>query len=287
VVPARRLGLKMPAAGAPRLGDTLPRPAPPIQSVAMLNLDAYLARIGLRDPPGLTELHRAHVTSIPFENLDPRRGVPVSITPEALEQKLVRDRRGGYCFEQNLLLKAGLDALGAKVEPMLARVRVGSAPGNPRPRTHLVLRVHAEGGDWHADVGFGHGTLLEPIPFGPGGPYEQSGWRFRVVEDGPELVLQTTQDGEWIDLYGFVPEPVPFIDIETSNWFTATYPRSPFVTGLIVSAQRPDGARVSLSDWQGLALREETPAGGTTRPVDPGEVRQLIEERFGLRGFDG
>ena len=253
----------------------------------MLDLEAYLARIGLRGRPDIVELHRAHVTSIPFENLDPRRGIPVSLAPEDLERKLVRDRRGGYCFEQNLLLKAGLEALGARVETLLARVRVGAPAGTPRPRTHLVLRVQAEGMQWHADVGFGHGTLLEPIPFGPGPVDEQSGWRFRVVQDGPELVLQTAQDSDWLDLYGFVPDPVPFIDIETSNWFTCTHPRSPFVTGLIVSAQRPDGARVSLSDWQGLSLSEETPAGGSTRPVDPGEVGELIATQFGLRGFDG
>lgn len=253
----------------------------------MLDLEAYLARIGLRGRPEMAELHRAHVTSIPFENLDPRRGIPVSLAPEDLERKLVRERRGGYCFEQNLLLKAGLEALGARVETLLARVRVGAAPGTPRPRTHLVLRVQADGMQWHADVGFGHGTLIEPIPFGPGPVHEQSGWRFRVVQDGSELVLQTGQDGDWLDLYGFVPDPVPFIDIETSNWFTCTHPRSPFVTGLIVSAQRPDGARVSLSDWQGLSLSEETPAGGSTRPVDPGEVGELIATQFGLRGFDG
>lgn len=252
----------------------------------MLDLEAYLARIGLSGRPGLAELHRAHVTSIPFENLDPRRGIPVSLAAEDLEGKLIRARRGGYCFEQNLLLKAGFEAMGARVEPMLGRVRVGAGRDGPRPRTHLVLRVQADGADWHADAGFGHGTLLEPIPFGPGGPYEQSGWQFRVVEDGAELVLQAAQDGEWLDLYGFVPEPVPFVDIETSNWFTATHPRSPFVTGLIVSAQRPDGLRVTLSDWHGLSLREETPAGGSTRPVDPDEVRELIETRFGLRGFD-
>jgi N-hydroxyarylamine O-acetyltransferase len=250
----------------------------------MLDLDAYLARIGLRGRPGLAELHRAHVTSIPFENLDPRRGVPVSLEPEALERKLVAQRRGGYCFEQNLLLKAGLDALGFGVQTMLARVRVGAVPWNRRPRTHLVLRVRAEGKDWHADAGFGRGTLLEPIPFGPGGPYEQSGWRFRVVEDDRELVLQAAQDGDWVDQYGFVPETVPFIDIETSNWFTSTYPRSPFVTGLIVSTQHPDGARVTLSDWEGLALREETPAGASSvRPVEPSEVDELIAARFGLR----
>jgi N-hydroxyarylamine O-acetyltransferase len=252
----------------------------------MLDLESYLARIGLDGRPGLAEVHRAHVTSIPFENLDPRRGIPVSLTPEDLERKLVRERRGGYCFEQNLLLAAGLEALGARVETLLGRVRVGGRWDGPRPRTHLVLRVHGGGGDWHADAGFGHGTLLEPIPFGPGGPYEQSGWQFRVVEDGAELVLQTAQDGEWLDLYGFVPEPVPFVDIETSNWFTSTHPRSPFVTGLIVSAQRPDGARVTLSDWHGLSLREETPTGGSIRPVEPSEVRELIEQRFGLPAFD-
>ena len=252
----------------------------------MLDLEAYLARIGLTGRPGLAELHRAHVTSIPFENLDPRRGIPVSLAPEDLERKLVRERRGGYCFEQNLLLKAGLEALGARVETLLARVRVGAGWDGPRPRTHLVLRVHGEDGDWQADAGFGHGTLLEPIPFGPGGPYEQSGWQFRVTHDGPELVLQTVQDGEWIDLYGFAPDPVPFVDIETSNWFTCTHPRSPFVTGLIVSVQGPGSARLSLSDWQGLSLREETPAGGSTRPVAPEEVGELIESRFGLPRFD-
>ncbi len=256
----------------------------------MRDLEAYLARIGLRGRPSLAELHRAHVTSIPFENLDPRRGIPVSLEPEELEQKLVERGRGGYCFEQNLLLKAGLEAVGdgrVEVQTLLARVRVGASPGNPRPRSHLVLRVHSEEGDWHADAGFGHGTLLEPIPFGPGGPYEQFGWQFRVVEDGRELVLQTAQDGEWIDLYGFVPEPVPFVDIETSNWFTCTHPRSPFVTGLIVSAHRPDGARLSLSDWRGLSLSEETPAGASVRAVEPGEVDELIRARFGLAGVDG
>jgi N-hydroxyarylamine O-acetyltransferase len=251
----------------------------------MLDLDAYLARIGTGGRPGLGDLHRAHVMSIPFENLDPRRGIPVSLELMDLERKLVRRRRGGYCFEQNLLLKAALEALGAQSELILARVRVGRPSGSPRPRTHLILRVRAEGAEWHADVGFGHGTLLEPIPFGPGEVLEQSGWRFRVIEDGPELVLQTAQNGEWLDLYGFLPEPVPFIDVETSNWFTCTHPRSPFVTGLIVSAVRDDATRVSLSDWDSLSLTEETPAGRSVRPVEPGEVGELISTRFGLDGF--
>jgi N-hydroxyarylamine O-acetyltransferase len=252
----------------------------------MLDLDAYLARIGTDGRPGMSEVHRAHVMSIPFENLDPRRGIPVSLELEDLERKLVGRRRGGYCFEQNLLLKAALEALGVEVELLLARVRVGGPRGTARPRTHLVLRARADGEEWHADAGFGHGTLLEPIPFGPGDVHEQSGWRFQVIEDGPELVLQTAEDGAWVDLYGFVPEPVPFIDVETSNWFTSTHPRSPFVSGLIVSAVRGDGTRESLSDWQRLSLTVETPAGRSVRAVAPGEVAELIAARFGLDGFD-
>jgi N-hydroxyarylamine O-acetyltransferase len=265
--------------------------------VTVFDLEAYLARIGFARPsrssgppgtrPTLAEVHRAHVCAIPFENLDPRRGVPVSLEPADLERKLVRERRGGYCFEQNLLLKAAFDALGAQVELMLARVRYGRPPGRTSPRTHLVLRVQADGRDWHADAGFGRGTLLEPIPFGPGAVHEQLGWRYRVIEDGPELVLQTAREDAWIDLYAFRPEPVPFIDIETSNWFTCTHPRSPFVTGLIVSAQRADGTRLSLSDWDGLALTEETPAGASVRTVERGEVGGLIAEHFGLNGFHG
>lgn len=253
--------------------------------LAVFDLDAYLERVGAPRRAGLAELHRAHVTSIPFENLDPQRGVPVSLAPENLERKLVAGRRGGYCFEQNLLLRAALEALGADVDLMLARVRFGAPPGATRPRSHLVLRVRAERADWHADVGFGVGTPLEPLPFGPGEVHEQSGWRFRVVEDGPELVLQTADGPDWQDLYGFIPQPVPFVDLETSNWFTSTHPRSPFVTGLVVSTQQQDGTRTSLSDWDQLALTEATPAGSSVTPVPRDAVPQLLETRFGLAGF--
>ena len=124
----------------------------------------------------------------------------------------------------------------------------------------------------------------EPIPFGTGGEYEQSGWRHRVVQDGSELVLQSIgESGEWVDLYGFVPEPVPLIDVVTSNWYTCTYPRSPFVTGLIVSVQRPDGARESLSNWSGeLTLTEETPESATITEVEADAVPDLVANRFGL-----
>jgi N-hydroxyarylamine O-acetyltransferase len=230
-------------------------------------------------------VHRAHLTSIPFENLDPYCGIPVSLAVEDLERKLVLRRRGGYCFEQNLLLKAALEALGAEVDLLLARVRVGAPRGAKRPRSHLVLRVRAGGTSWHADVGFGHGSPFEPLPFGAGGEHLQSGWRFRVVEEEAELVLQVAEGDEWLDLYGFVPEPVPFVDLETSNWFTSTHPRSPFVTGLIVSAHADDGSRTMLGDWDGLAFKEQTPSATTVTPVARDAVPELLSSRFGLPGY--
>jgi N-hydroxyarylamine O-acetyltransferase len=250
------------------------------------DLSAYLDRIGASTASGLGEIHRAHALAIPFENLDPRRGVPVSLEPDDLQRKIVDQRRGGYCFEQNLLLAAALEALGARVELMLGRVRY-RAPGTLRPRTHLALRVHGDDGIWHADVGFGSNSMTEPLPFGPGEIHDQHGWRFRVVQDGKELVLQGMEEGRWIDFYSFIPEAVPLVDVETSNWWTATHPDSRFVTGLNVGRQRPDGKRISLSDWSGeLRLTEQTPERRTVSLVELEGVPELLADVFGLPGFE-
>ncbi|MGO9488595.1 MAG: arylamine N-acetyltransferase family protein [Solirubrobacteraceae bacterium] len=252
----------------------------------IFELEAYLERIGLSGRPGLAEVHRAHSTSIPFEGLDPHLGRRVALGGEELAQKLVERRRGGYCFEQNLLLKAALEALGLRVELFLARVLLGVRPGESRGRTHLLLRVtDGDGQSWHADVGFGGGTLLEPLPWGPGGEREQSGWRFRVLERPPEWILQTLEGDAWIDVYAFLPIPVLAIDVELSNWWTSTHPGSPFVTGFLVSRQWPDGRRLILSDWGELALLERTPAGTVSTPLPRERVPELLQERFELPGF--
>jgi N-hydroxyarylamine O-acetyltransferase len=262
----------------------------------MFDLDAYLARIGLHGRPSVAQVHLAHVTSIPFENLDPYCGIPVSIAVDDLERKLVSRRRGGYCFEQNLLLKAALEALGAEVDMFLARMRLPkpgdtraspfrpAKPGVVRPRSHLLLRVSENGASWHADVGFARG-ILEPIPFGPGPTQEQSGWSFRVVEDGSELVLQKLAGNEWADVYGFLPQPVPLIDVETSNWWTSTHPRSLFVTGLIVGVRGDDGTGTLLCDWSELSLSEQTPAGTSVTPLEREAIPELLATRFSLPGF--
>ena len=107
-------------------------------------LDAYLTRVGgtrtlAPGLEGLAVLHRAHCAAIPFENLDILLGRSIALDLLSLQAKLVRDRRGGYCFEQNTLFKAALEALGYRVTALAARVRVGTT--EVRPRTHMLLRV--------------------------------------------------------------------------------------------------------------------------------------------------
>lgn len=252
----------------------------------MIDLAAYWERVGLGAERSLADIHRAHVTSIPFENLDPWGGRPVSLDARDVERKLVHERRGGYCFEHCLLFMAALEQSGFAVDVLLARARTGGWPGPIRPRTHGMLRVWVDGVPWLADVGFGFGGLLEPLPFGPGGPYQQSGWRSRLVQDGAELVLQAARGEDWVDQYGVVADPVPMIDIETANWLTSTYPGSPFVRGPIISATAHDGSRtlIRADSEHGLVLVEQTPEHRQITPLDRSAFAAVLHERFGLVG---
>jgi N-hydroxyarylamine O-acetyltransferase len=252
----------------------------------VFDLNSYMRRVGLdgRDPR-LAEIHRAHVTSIPFESLEAQRATGVSLQEGDLVAKLLRRRRGGYCFEQNLLLRAALQALGAEVELYLARVLLGADPAAPRARSHLLLGVRWEGEHFHADAGFGGGTLLEPLPWGLGEEHEQAGWRYRVTRRDGELVLQSAGAEGWQDLYAFLDHPVLMPDIETVNWWTSTNPASRFVSGFLVSRQWQDGRRLAMSDWGELVLIQTTPAGQRTEPLRREQVPGLLAERFGLEGF--
>jgi N-hydroxyarylamine O-acetyltransferase len=256
------------------------------------DLDGYLTRIGLGRGASLREIHRAHTTSIAFENFDSYGGTPVSLDIGRLESKIVAGGRGGYCFEHNLLFAAALGSLGVDdVTPMLARVRLGP-PAEPRPLNHLLLKVTAEGRTWLADVGFGGGGLLDPLPFETGTETDQSGWTYRLVEEriadpaagGDEVVLQVHQDGRWVDMYGFEPRPARMVDVEVNNWYTATHPDSGFVKGLHAGARRPERCS-SLFVFE-QAVLVERPVGGASTIVEVGiqEVPQLLAERFGIPG---
>ncbi|HZP51745.1 arylamine N-acetyltransferase family protein [Actinocrinis sp.] len=210
--------------------------------VAELDLEAYLDRIGYRGPReatgvALAALHRAHTEAIAFENVEVALGRPVPLDLPSLQRKFVRDRRGGYCFEHNLLFAAALERLGFQVERHLARVRRGSTV--VRYRAHAFLRVTAQDGLWLADVGFGDEGLIEPIAFEPGAVARCGGWTWRLTDEGEHWVLQALHPDRWFDLYAFRLERHVLPDFEVSNHFTATHPRSTFVGRLIAMRGRP------------------------------------------------
>jgi N-hydroxyarylamine O-acetyltransferase len=251
-----------------------------------IDLDGYFQRIGYggaRAPTleTLRGIHLRHALTIPFENLDPFLRRPVRLDLTSLQQKLVRDRRGGYCFEHNLLFKAVLDALGFQVTGLAARVMWNLPDGVTLPRTHMLLRIPLDGQDYLADVGFGGQTLTAPIKLiadiEQATPHEP----FRLLRAGDDLFLkQAKLRGEWKPLHRFDLQPQLLPDYEVANWYVSTHPESRFVKNLTAAMPAP-GRRYALFNRE-----------FTVHPLDgPSEQRQLsgareiravLEEVFGL-----
>lgn len=246
-----------------------------------LDVDAYLARIGYQGQltPGgeaLRDLHRAHASAIPFENLEILLGRPLLLDLPSLEEKLIRHRRGGYCYEHNLLFAALAECLGYPVTRFLGRVR--RQDDRPGPLTHMVLVVHADGVSWLADVGFGAG-LLEPIPLTDEATVAQEEWTYRLERHGRHWRLGTLDPNGWSELYRFTEEPQHRVDYEVANYYTATHPDSPFVGKMVVMRTQP-GARHRLIGDQ---LTTTHPDGtNQRRQVAAGQLSEVLAEVFGI-----
>jgi N-hydroxyarylamine O-acetyltransferase len=256
----------------------------------MFDLDRYLERIGYEGPTEpsretLDALHESHVAAIPFENLDILLGRPILLDLDSLQRKLVDERRGGYCFEQNTLFRAALEAIGFLVTSLAARVRVG--PPVVRPRTHMLLRVELPEGPFLADVGFGGDGLMRPLPLEAGPELAIGPSVHRLRREAEAFVLEGKfagngggeGAGEWSDLYLFTLEPHYPIDFEMANHFTSTYPTSIFRNSL--TAQRSRRDRRAILRNRELVLR----GVGATETVavrDPDELLEILEHHFGL-----
>ncbi|MEU6669525.1 arylamine N-acetyltransferase [Streptomyces sp. NPDC046727] len=264
------------------------------------DLDAYLDRIGWKGErrAGLDTLrgvHLAHALSLPFENLDPLRGSAPSLAPADLMAKMIHGRRGGYCYEHNILLRLALEALGFRVTALAGRPTVGAETPESRPRTHAMLQVEVEGEPqpYLADVGFGApGALLLPVPLVTGTEFEGAGRRHRLARlphHGPlellELQLYDRRSGDWAGQYAFTREPFAANDFEVFNWFVGTHPRSPFT-------RRPYLQRTTAGRHLSLdgARFTETLADATVTErtlTDEAEARRLVTEEFGVEVPEG
>jgi N-hydroxyarylamine O-acetyltransferase len=218
----------------------------------MISQEAYAARIGYTGSwsPSLATLqkvHALHPAAIPFENIDPFVGRPVPLDLRNLEQKLLLSRRGGYCFEQNTLLKAVLEQAGFSVESLAARVLWRSQPGAPvTPRTHMLLKVGLQEGAYIADTGYGGYLVAAPLRLVPNIEQETPGGVLRLLQSERDaFTLQAKIASAWRNVYVFTLEPQAHVDFEVANWFTSTHPNSRFLSNLLMERLTPE-ARVSL-----------------------------------------
>jgi N-hydroxyarylamine O-acetyltransferase len=251
------------------------------------DLDAYFARIGYEGPRRptldvLSAIAEAHVQSIPFENLDVLLHRPIRLEPSAIFQKLILDRRGGYCFEQNGLMLEILRALGFQVAPLSARVRWQRPRDFTPPRTHVFLRVEVSGESWLVDVGVGGLSPTAAIRLDESGllqktPHESR----RIVREQGMLFHQVLLGEQWSDLYEFTLEEMPLIDRELGNWYTSAHPESHFRNRLIVSRAAPQGVRLTLQNDE-FSIRGRNGHADTRTLNSPEELLEVLATHFDL-----
>lgn len=262
------------------------------------HLDAYLERIGYAGPrfpdlAALTGIVAGHTRAIPFENLDPLLGRTIRLDPDSLVDKLVHGGRGGYCFEQNLLLSHALAALGFQVVGLVARVKWNAPAELVTPRTHMVVRIELDDGPYVADVGFGGTTLTGPIRLEPdtiqATPNERV--RLRSTPSGWELQVEVAPGaggavGEMRAMYTFDLQeqhrgPPGGGDYDLPNWYTSTHPSSHFLRTLI-AARAEAGTRLNLRDTE---LTRHSVDGAPVRRVlrSADELKDVLAGEFQLR----
>lgn len=253
---------------------------------AVFDQAAWLARIGYggsREPTldTLQRLIAAHSSAIAYESIDVLLDRPPKLDLASLQAKMVMGGRGGYCFEQNMLFRAGLISMGYKVTSLQARVVRGLEIDAARPMLHMVLRVDLSPGSFLADVGFGNlaptAALLLEADLEQNTPHET----MRFVAMGDELTLQSRLGGEWQHIYRVVMLPRFDAEYEICNWFTGTHPQSPYLNNLIAARPGPDRTRLTLFNAR---FNTRHACGRVERRTLDGEseYRRVLTNAFGI-----
>jgi len=221
-----------------------------VKSEEKFDVEGYFKRIGFSGERSATletlkQIHKFHPQAIPFENLNPFLRIPVSLDIHDLYRKLVLSKRGGYCFEHNLLLMEVLRALGFKVKGLAARVLWNQPQGAITARGHMLLLVSIGSVDYITDVGFGGMTLTAPLQLKVDEQQQTPHEDFKITPLGSDYVLQAKVQGDWRMIYSFSLQENFQIDYEVTSWYLSNFPSSHFITG-VIAALAFDGGRYAL-----------------------------------------
>jgi N-hydroxyarylamine O-acetyltransferase len=251
-----------------------------------MDVSEYLERINhnrsiLPDLNTLQGLHIAHMQSIPFENLDIGLKRTIHISEDAIWDKIVVNKRGGFCYELNGLFTWLLKQIGFNVTYLNARVfdREGN-PGMDFDHLALLVQIPGQPGRWLADVGFGD-SFTEPLSFDDPGEQIQGlrAYKLEKIPDG-YVAWQRNYDGTWKQQYFFDLQPHKFPEeYESACLYHQTSPRSSFTRGSIISRATPDG-RVSLEDGRLILTRNGQRIEQLLESQD--DYHALLKEHFGV-----
>jgi N-hydroxyarylamine O-acetyltransferase len=236
-----------------------------------VDVDAYLARIGLTERPiptaeSLAQIQRAQRLCIPFENLDIPLKRGISLDPEAIFDKLVTRRRGGYCFEQNQLFHRVLLALGFDSRPLMARTWLFAGDAIP-PRSHTFNLVKIDGEEWIADAGFSS-NYTAPMRLRDGETVASEPSLTHRLNEHPEHGWMVERDAGkgFQPQYSFSLDRVYPIDLEMANHWTSTCLTFRFTQNVIVSIVLPHGTASLMNLSYTRESKNEKVASEITSP---------------------
>jgi N-hydroxyarylamine O-acetyltransferase len=252
----------------------------------LTHLGLYLQRLGFDAPPAptlenLRLLQLRHTGAFPFENLTTLSGEPVLIDLPSIEQKVLHEGRGGYCYELNNLFLALLQALGYDARAISGRVVMGQPEGAWTARTHRLSLVIIDDVRYISDVGFGGMVPTAPLlldsrigQFTPHEPY-------RIDQHVDGYTLRANVAGEWRPMYIFDLQRQEDIDFTVGNWYVSTHPESSFARQLMV-ARTGEGWRRTLNNGS-FAIHRVGEDSERRQLSDVQELIELLQAEFAIR----
>ncbi len=254
-------------------------------SPSLSHSSLYLQRLGYDTPPAptletLAQLQLRHVSTFVFESLCTFLQVPVPIDLASVEQKVLLDGRGGYCYELNQMFLALLQELGFDARGITGRVVMGGPPDALTARTHRLTLVTLDGERYITDVGFGGMVPTSPLRLDDQAPQATAHEPYRLTSNAGSYTLWAQVGGEWRGLYVFDLQPQSHFDYEIGNWYVSTHPDSPFLGQLKVALIGP-GLRRTLNNAH-YAVHHLGRDSEKRRITDVDELLAVLQEAFGL-----
>ncbi|WPN55968.1 arylamine N-acetyltransferase [Pseudomonas sp. P9_31] len=252
----------------------------------LTNLALYLQRLGIDAPPAptletLRQLQLRHTGAFAFENLATLLGQPVLIDLPSIEQKVLHDGRGGYCYELNNLFLALLQTLGFEARGITGRVVMNQPEGAWTARTHRLSLVTLDGVRYITDVGFGGMVPTAPLMLDTEAEQLTPHEPYRIEQHADGYTLRANVCGEWRAMYIFDLQRQEDIDYDLGNWYVSTHPESPFVTQLMV-ARTGEGWRRTLNNGS-FAIHRMGSESERRQVVDVDELIGLLKSEFDIR----